>query len=292
MLKKSMLLFTLLVSSGCAKIGLFVANVPAKFSNNQQHKNISYGSQPWQLLDIYIPEPSTTKNIKTQTKLPVVIFFYGGSFEDGNKQMYQFMGEAFANKGYITVIADYEKFPKVKFPEFIQDGAKAVAWVHQFIEQYGGDSNQLYISGHSAGAYIGAMICANNEYLAPYGLDHSIINAFAGLAGPYDFEPNTDNLKAIFSPVEDDYSQMQVTHFIEGNEPAMLLIWGEQDKLVYRRNIELLSNKIIEKNGLVTTKFYTQMNHVDMIKNMMWMLPTKQSILDEIIPFFELHTTK
>lgn len=266
--------------SSCTQMGLFLANVPAKFANHQIEKNIAYGDDSWQKLDIYIPQ---TKN---DVQLPVIVFFYGGSWEDGSKEMYPFIAKNFTDKGYITVIADYGKYPTIKFPTFVEDGAEAVAWVYNNIEQYGGDNNQFYLAGHSAGAYIAAMVATNKAYLASQQLNTRIINGFSGLAGPYDFAPNTQRLKAIFSEVKDDYTQMQVSSFVEGDEPPMLLIWGEQDKLVYRRNIELFSNKIKDKNGQVETILYKDMDHVDMVKNMMWMVPSDESILEEMSTFF------
>ena len=156
----------------CTKIGLSVANLPNQFSDTETTKDLAYGSEPWQKLDIYVPPHAAEKS------LPVVVFFYGGSWKDGSKDMYPFVGEAFAKKGYITVIADYSKYPQVKFPTFVEDGAKAVAWTYRHIAEYQGDPKRLFIAGHSAGAHIGAMMTADKHYLHAEGLTPSIINAF------------------------------------------------------------------------------------------------------------------
>ncbi len=284
MIKKLVVVLNLLLISGCTKVGLFVANLPAKLSDTVRLSDISYGEKPWQNLDIYLPKTTTQTQHNT---LPVIVFFYGGSWEDGHKEMYPFIGKIFSDRGYITVIADYGKYPEVQFPEFIEDGAKAVAWTYNTISDFGGDPDKLYLVGHSAGAYIAAMLNTNSDYLLSQGTHSSIIKAFAGLSGPYDFVPNTDALKAIFKSTSDNYNNMQVSSFVTGDEPPMLLIWGEQDQIVYRRNIDLFSDSIRQNNGIVQTKLYPDMNHVDMVKNMMWMIPSDSSIADDIIQFLE-----
>ncbi|WP_413701083.1 alpha/beta hydrolase [Psychromonas sp. KJ10-10] len=275
-----------IVTTACTKAGLFVANLPAKLSQNTIKQSIPFTEKTGQTLDIYLPA-----NQSKDTKLlPVVMFFYGGSWEDGNKEMYQFIGNTFANQGYIAVIADYRKYPDIAFPTFVEDGAKAVAWTYESIADYGGDKDKLYLAGHSAGAYIATMLTADNNYLAKEGLSNNIISAFAGLAGPYDFEPNTDSLKAIFKSANtNNYQGMKVSNYIEGDEPPMLLIWGEKDTTVYRRNIDLFADKIKQKKGKVETILYPEMNHTDLVKNMIWILSTDKSILNDMVTFFKRH---
>ena len=159
--------------------------------------NISYGNHPRQQLDIYRPDSLTANT-------PVIVFFYGGSWQKGSKDDYRFVGQAFAAKGYITVIADYRLYPEVRFPAFVQDGAEALAWIHQNIAEYGGNAQQIFVAGHSAGAYIAVMLGTGSEY-TPH-LDG--IKGIIGIAGPYDFLPFTDPaIKDIFSQVADQKTQ-------------------------------------------------------------------------------------
>ncbi|WP_241560201.1 alpha/beta hydrolase [Marinomonas rhizomae] len=266
----------------CTKVGLGVANLPNAFSNTETTKDIAYGTEPWQKLDVYVPPHSSGQS------LPVVVFFYGGSWKDGSKDMYPFVGEAFAKQGYITVIADYSKYPQVKFPTFVEDGAKAVAWTYRHIAAYQGDPKRLFISGHSAGAHIGALLTADKHYLRAEGLTPSILNAFAGLSGPYDFVPYEDDYIAIFGPPE-NYPNMQVTTFIEGDEPPMLLLWGADDTLVGKSNMDKLIKKINVVQGLVESKVYDDLDHVAMVSSLVWFLKSKAPILDDVNDFFQRH---
>ena len=278
--KKLCVALSSLLLAACTKVGIEVANLPSHFSDTKSTKDIAYGAKKWQKLDIYV-FPN-----KTQESKPVIVFFYGGSWKDGSKDMYPFVGEAFAKKGYITVIADYSKYPQVKFPTFVEDGAKAVAWTYRNIAKYQGDPERLFISGHSAGAHIGAMLTADKQYLQAEGLTPSIIKAFAGLSGPYDFVPYEEDYKDMFGPPE-NYPNMQVTTFIDGKEPPMLLLWGADDTIVGKSNMDKLIAKIHAEQGAVESKVYEGVGHADMVSSLVWFLKSKAPILDDVSNFFQ-----
>lgn len=273
-------LFVTLIIGGGTQVGVGIANLPSKFSDMDVKKDIAYGQKDWQKMDLYIP--NTAENIP----LPVIVFFYGGRWTDGSKDMYAFVAKSFVDKGYVVAIADYSKYPNVKFPTFVEDGAKAIAWAHSNIAQYGGDADNLFVSGHSSGAHIGGLVTADERYLKAEGKSGDIIRAFAGMAGPYDFVPDAPDLKDMFGPPS-NYSQMTVTSFIDGAEPPMLLLWGEKDDAVWQRNIDLLSNKIKEKGGLHEVKKYSQLDHVGIISSLTWFLRDKAPVLKDITDFFQ-----
>ncbi|WP_432698358.1 alpha/beta hydrolase [Marinobacterium sp. YM272] len=276
----SLLLVGLL--EGCTQAGLQLANLPARLSDTQTFKAIAYGGGDAHKLDIYVPE------LEADRALPVLLFFYGGRWTDGSRQMYPFIGETFASKGYVTVIADYSKYPKVRFPAFVEDGAAALAWVYRHIEDYGGDRQRIYLSGHSSGAHIGALLAADERYTRAAGIDNGVIRAFAGLAGPYDFEPDAADLKDMFGPPE-NYPQMQVTTFIDGDEPPMLLLWGDSDTTVWRRNLDLLAQQIRERGGRVETQIYPGMDHVGIVASLTWFYQNRRSVLEDMLAFFNRH---
>lgn len=265
--------------SACTTIGLQVANIPSKFSANDIVTNIVFDQQTSQKLDIYIPPH------EKGAKLPVIVFFYGGRWESGSRDMYAFMGNNLANKGFITVIADYRKYPQVTFPTFVKDGAKALAWVDDHIQEYSGNRDRIFVAGHSAGAHIGALLTADERYLQEVGKDPRMIKGFAGLAGPYDFVPQAEDLKEIFAPPE-QYPQMQVTTFIDGSEPPMLLLWGADDKEVGRVNLDALTKQCEQKGVKVTQKIYPGVGHVDILASQIWFYPGSVTTLRDMAQFF------
>jgi acetyl esterase/lipase len=94
-------------------------------------------------LDIYIPSP-------VQPGAPIVVFFYGGGWENGRREIYRFVGATFASRGVVAMIPDYRIYPAARFPDFIEDGARAVAWALAHGAAHGGDPARLFLMGHSA----------------------------------------------------------------------------------------------------------------------------------------------
>ena len=101
----------------------------------------------------------------------MVIFLYGGGWVSGERRDYGFVGRAFAARGFVTVIPDYRLVPTVRFPTFIEDAARAVRWAQDHAASFGGDPRRIDLSGHSAGAYIVAMLSLDRHYLADAEVD-------------------------------------------------------------------------------------------------------------------------
>lgn len=242
--------------------------------------DVSYGPLPLQKLDIYVPADFRRKN------LDVIVFFYGGRWTSGAKENYRFVGAAFTDKGFIVVIPNYQKYPQVRFPVFVEDGAKALAWVHDNIATYHGNPQRIHVAGHSAGAHIGALLAADAHYLAREGNSRSlVIHDFAGLAGPYAFTPDEADLEDMFGPPK-NYPNMQVTTFIDGKQPPMLLLYGDADTTVRYANLEKLEQRIKQKGGVVYSKIYHDVDHAGLVGALSWFNPHHAPVVGDIATFF------
>lgn len=241
--------------------------------------NLVYGKEPRQNLDIYVPDtighPATT-----------IVFFYGGSWQTGNKEMYRFVGQAFASKGYITVIVNYRLYPEVYFPAFIQDGAQALTWVHDNIHNYQGNGDNLFLAGHSAGAYIAAMLSMNGEYLTAVHGKLTWIKGTIGIAGPYDFLPFTDaKIKAIFSHFPD--KKTQPIHYVHGGLSPFLLITGDKDKQVLPKNTYELDYQLVKAGVRVEKIIYPDIGHVGIILTLAPGFRFRAPLLEDINNFIQ-----
>lgn len=124
-------------------------------------KDILYDKFDLCKLDLYLPD---------STDFPTMVFFHGGGLESGDKSSDINVYKALVRKGIAVAAANYRMYPEAKYPEFIEDSALAVSWVHHNIENYGA-SNKIYIAGSSAGAYLAMMLCFNKEYLSKHGMN-------------------------------------------------------------------------------------------------------------------------
>lgn len=211
--------------------------------------NIAYGDHPRQRLDIYVPLQGRSRN-------KVVIFFYGDRWQHGSKETYRFVAGALADSGFTVVIPNYRLFPDVRFPGFVNDAARAVRWIKENIRDYYGDPNSVYLVGYSAGGYIAAMLNLNENYL-PRGT----VRATVGVAGPYDFLPLAEgDLQDIFDSAPEP-AITQPINFVNGNEPPMLLLSGDEDQRVNAGNSLRLAARIRSQGGRVQVILYPGVSH-------------------------------
>lgn len=128
-------------------------------------------------LDLYLP--ANTKDIAT------IVWFHGGGLQGGDKRggYIEAMGRRFASEGIAVVSVNYRLSPKVSYPAYIDDAAAAVAFARNEIAKHGGSPGRIFISGHSAGGYLTAMLGLDEQYLAKYGMKLSDIAGLMPISG-------------------------------------------------------------------------------------------------------------
>ncbi len=280
MSKKLLQVFTLAIATllaACSPIKVLNALTPT--NTFTKTSSIAYGDDPRQKIDIYRP-------VTALPDAPVVVFFYGGSWNSGSKDDYGFVGEALASRGIVVVIADYRLYPQVRYPLFLQDGAQAVAWAHQHSAEYGGDPRKLYVMGHSSGAYNAAMLALDPQWLAGVGLSPSIFKGWIGLAGPYDFLPieNREVRPVFFYP--DSPPDSQPVNHVSHDAPPSLLIASVGDNLVNpKRNTGGLANKLRAAGVPVEEFYFTKTSHATLVASMSRPLRWLAPVLDRVTAF-------
>ncbi len=248
-------------------------------------RDIAYSPDAKQTLDIYVPKAAAPN-------APVIVFFYGGAWQTGDKKDYLFAAQAFASKGNIVVVPNYRVYPQVTFPGFIDDGAMAVAWTASHIGAYGGNPDGLFIIGHSAGAHIALMLALDAHYLTDAGVPQSKIAGVVGISGPYDFLPLTrDDIKPIFEVVP-DLAVTQPIHFVRDDAPPLLLLTGDDDDTVGPYNTNNLTERMRQVGGRVEKRIYPGVGHVGSILAVTPLFRGKAPVLDDIETFIRQHKTK
>ncbi len=231
-------------------------------SARQVAHSLPYGSHPRQSLDIWAPRRTG------EQPLPVVIFFYGGGWSAGAAADYGFAGAAYAGSGFIAVVPDYRLVPSVRFPTFVEDGALAVKWVRDNIGRFGGDPDRVTIAGHSAGAYIGAILTLDQRYLRKAGVDPNIVRAAALLSGPYDFYPFTEARGRDAFGAWPNPAETQPISFARADAPPLLLVHGTADRVVMPYNSSRLAERLRQLGAPVTLRMYSGVNHIDTVTSL------------------------
>jgi len=290
-------------SAACTSAAFMIANVPASFGPYERTTDIPYGSEKRQKLDVYAPgdaEPDLTSASAAQAGglmrtaaaggsgalRPVVIFWYGGSWQSGSKSSYKFVGAALAERGFVAVLPDYRLYPKVKWPAFVDDAAQAVAWVQQHAQEFGGDPRHVVLMGHSAGAHTAAFLALRPDFLTKAGAHPEWIRGLVGLAGPYALAPNTRALRTIFGrPYA--ATDWQPVRFVTPQAPPTFLAHGLDDLLVSVHQTEALRDALRRKDVHVETQLYPDRGHADMIAAFSVPARGRAPVLDDVVKFVE-----
>jgi acetyl esterase/lipase len=196
------------------------------------------------VLDIYYP-----KNIKS---FPTIVWFHGGGLTGGEKEI----PGALKEKGFCIVAANYRLSPKVKSPEYIKDAAAAVTWVFKNIENYGGDTSLIFVSGYSAGGYLTDMIGLDKKWLSNYNIDANKIAGLISLSGQAITHFTIREERGIpgTQPVVDELAPL---FYARGDAPSLILITGDRELELlgrYEENAYLM--RMMKLNGHHKTKLY------------------------------------
>ena len=273
---------TALGLSGCSPLALFDALGPRDKGGRLAVRDAAYGEDPRQRLDVFVPSA-------VPEKAPVLVFFYGGSWNSGSKDDYAFAAQAFAAQGFVTVLPDYRLFPQSRFPDFLEDGAAAIAWVRDNIAAHGGDPHRIVLAGHSAGAYNAAMLGLDPEYLRRAGVDPRSIRAVAGLSGPYDFLPFDQKTSIDVFGQAPDIKATQPVSFAGTHSPPTFLATGDADTVVRPYNTESLAGRLRGARVPVQERVYPGLDHADTLLALSVTFRRKAPVLAEMSAFLHRH---
>ena len=266
----------LLLGLGCGPIGLMTVNTLARFGGYEVERGLPYGREATQRVDVYRPREAVDA--------PVVVFFHGGSWTRGSRADYTFVGEALTSQGFVVVIPDYRKFPEVTFPRFVEDGAEAVIWARARARELGGDPERLFVMGHSSGAHIAALLALDRHYLESRIPEEQILRGMIGLAGPYDFNARREDIRPIFVGVP--YRATQPIEFAgDAGSLPLLLLHGEADQTVFKKNTVNLARAVRDAGGDVRTGFYPDCDHTQLLAALSIPMRGRWPVLADVAAF-------
>lgn len=239
---------------------------------------IPYAGGPRGLLDVYVPQ-------NPRGNAPVLLFVYGGGWNRGERADYNFVGHAYASRGFVTVIGDYRLVPEVTYPAFLYDVAVQAKWIEDNIGAFGGDANKLFLAGHSAGAYNAVMLSLDPAFFREAGVSLKV-RGVAGLAGPYDFYPfEYDEVRNAFG-LAPNPEGTQPVRLVNESAPPMFLASGLGDPIVRPINTETLAARLREYGVPVDERYYEGIGHMEIVTSIGAMLRWRAPVLDDTVNFF------
>jgi acetyl esterase/lipase len=258
-------------------------NASVRITGLRVTRNLAFGPLPRHRMDIYAPADAHATS-------PVLIFFYGGSWQMGERADYRFVAATLARAGIIVAVPDYRLHPETAFPGFIEDGALATAWMARHAGRFGADGQNIFLAGHSAGAYIALMLGLDPQWLRAAGYERKNLAGLIGISGPYDFLPiKAADIKAVFAPAA-DLAQTQPINFANDEAPPALLVTGGADTTVLPRNSTAVAARLRAAGSVVETRIYPGVGHIGIILSCLPWLAWRAPLLADIEQFIAAAT--
>jgi acetyl esterase/lipase len=186
-------------------------------------------------LDLYLPEG--------RTNVPVIVSYYGGLLMQGDKREEEYVGHRFAAAGFATAIVNYRLTPAVSHPAHVQDAAASFAWVKRNIARYGGNPDQVFITGHSAGAYLVALLGTDERYLAAHKLSFADVRGVVPVSAFFYVERTgvaPDRDKRVWGTDSSVWVDASPGHHVRKNAPPTLILYADGDEDWRRQqNVEM-----------------------------------------------------
>lgn len=156
---------------------------------------------------------------------PTVVWFHGGGLTSGDKHF----PEGLLGQGMAVVSVKYRLYPNVKSPVYVEDAAASVAWIFRNIEQFGGDPDLIFLTGHSAGGYLASMVGMDTSYLAKYDIDANRIAGLIPLSG-HTITHFTVRAERGIDGKQPIVDAMAPLYHVRADAPPVLLITGDRER--------------------------------------------------------------
>ncbi|MGH9966869.1 MAG: alpha/beta hydrolase [Pyrinomonadaceae bacterium] len=237
---------------------------------------ICYHPQPatprsLQSLAIYAPE-----NGPANGHFPVVLFMHGGGWRCSDKNdplgVHANVCKALAGNGIVAVNVNYRLSPSAKHPQHVRDAAFAVRWVIDNIGSYGGDREKLYLSGHSAGGHLAALLALDAQYLNDVGLSQNAIKGVIGICGIYNLHHFASRnwmaehlmTRAAFGKAKAQRTEASPVHYVREGAPPFLLLNAQHDERL-EEEAEELASLLRSRGGAAETAIIAGTNHFSIL---------------------------
>lgn len=276
-----MALAALALLAGCSPVKLINAITPD--DTFALTRDVSFGPLPANQVDVYRPLGTPPPG-----GWPVVVFIHGGSWQTGGRDQYKFLGEALASRGIVLMASSYRLYPEVRYPDFLPDSARAVAYALEHAGRHGGNPHKVLVMGHSAGAYNAAMVALDERWLAQQGHHITELAGWVGLAGPYDFIPIKDrSVQPVFHHPDVPPDSQPVVHVSAQSPPTFLGVADFDAQVNPDTNSGHLATRLESLGVPVVFKRYGGVDHLTLIGAFSRPLHRMAPVLDDVAAFVQ-----
>ncbi|NKC34312.1 alpha/beta hydrolase [Falsiroseomonas selenitidurans] len=257
-MRRRALLGAALLAGGCSPTD--IANLATPRRGTMRVEGLRYGPLPRHRLDLVLPPmpvPAT----------PLLVFIHGGGWETGGRGQYAFLARRLASLGFAVAVPDYRLWPEARWPDFIEDAARAVAW----LRAAGGvvPGGPLFVMGHSAGGFIAAALALDPRWLASAGLPGGR-GALAGavlISAPISWQPTDEPVVSIFAGAPGGRIEAAPDAAMLAAAPPTLLLHGTADTVVGPVHAVELAAALESAGRPVRLRLYEGVGHIGIMSD-------------------------
>lgn len=242
-----------------------------------------YGPDERQKLDVYAPAKASNA--------PVVLFIHGGSWQGGDKSGHKFVGESLARAGYVVGVMNYRLAPQNRYPAYVQDAASALKWLQDHAKTFGGSPDNLFVVGHSAGAFNAVEMVDNARWLREVQMPVSAIRGVIGMAGPYSYDFRDFPSRNAF-PENGSPDDIMPDRHVRTDAPPHLLLVAANDRVVYPQNALNMEAALRKAGTPVKRTVLPNLDHITIIGAVARHLTFLGSTRAEILHFIEANRSR
>ena len=246
------------------------------------YTDISYGTEPSQKFDIYVPK-------NANVKVPLIIFVHGGAWIAGDKSDVSAIAKLLANQGFVVINMNYRLLPTFTYPAPLEDMQMVLQWAKQNSEQYKIDTTHIGMSGHSAGGHLVALYALTQE--KDYIINGSRlpkVYAVAPMAGGYTLEgieitwKRENTIMAWLKTADPQSLGLPVYQVDSSDIVTFLVVYGDQDTNSPPSQSTIFYDALSAEGVPAELKMYSGRNHLTLISG----IPNNDQVAKDLVSFF------
>ena len=239
-----------------------------------------YGADPAQKLELFVPEGAAPA-----AGFPLVVFFHGGGWHEGDPHDYRVIARTLANKGYATALMGYRLNRAGRFPNMLLDSAAGTRWALDHAAAHHIDPVRLALMGHSAGAYNSTMLALDRRWLRGAGVPDGAVRGAVVLAGPADFYPFDKKSSINAMGHWPRPAETQPVNFVRADAPPLLLVHGTADTVVRPRNSVILARRLSAAGVPTQPVLIDGMSHIGLVVTLAKPFDRDPRVAAAVFPF-------
>lgn len=218
-----------------------------------------------------------------------MVFVHGGGWVVGNNRGFcpglsgNEFGRFFASRGIVAAFPNYRLSPKVKHPQHVIDVARAIGWVRRNIVKYGGDTDRIFLMGHSAGGHLVSLVTCDPQFLSAEGLTPGMIKGVIPVsgvfnltidlgehAGPEDNRPVTGPaafFTQVFGTERSAHRAASPLRHVRPNLPPFLIAYADRDMLTLAGQGEQFQEALVERGDSARKLLMNDRTHISILRN-------------------------